>query len=174
MTQVKKTPLHAHAEINTKIDPKLMPRRDLLVIGVGNTLRQDDGVGIYLSKRLNDFYSPHLKCIEVYGPDISLAQEMALFKNILIIDALAEKCSKPFTLIPVKTAGNIIPSGFTSHIFNWGEITAVARDIFGKEPIVELLAVTAHCFGISTQLTPSCRNNAQDAFQFLIHYCSLQ
>lgn len=147
------------------------PRKDLLVIGVGNTLREDDGVGIYLVNRLNNHFSFRLNCIEVCEPDIILAQKIAEFENLLIIDAIINDNSS-FKLITVEPAKSFIPSGFVTHIFNWGIILAMSEKFFGNAPKSEILGVSAFYFGFSESISPTCNDNAEKAFNFLVQYCS--
>ncbi len=147
-------------------------RKDLLVIGVGNTLREDDGVGIYLVNRLNNHFSFRLNCMEVYEPDVILAQKIAEFENLLIIDAMIMDNDSPFKLISVEPAKSFAPSGFVTHIFDWSIILAMSNEFFGNAPKSEILGVSAFYFGFSESISPSCNDNAEKTFDFLVQYCS--
>ncbi len=148
-------------------------KTNLLVIGVGNTLRQDDGVGINLVRRLKSCFPPGLNCIEVYEPDIILAQEIAGFDNLLIVDAVVAEDDKPYRIIPIKPAKSFIPSGgFVTHIFDWSTILATSKELFAGNPDTKVLGVSAFNFGFSESLSPPCKANAEKAFDFLVQYCS--
>ncbi len=151
------------------------PRNDLLVVGIGNTLREDDGVGLELVGRLNSHFSEGLNCLEVYEADIVLAETIAGFSNLLIIDALVIDDDLPFKLIPLSAGTNLIPSGgFITHVFDWRVILALSRDLFdGRLVEANLLGVSATKFGLSEQLSPTCAARAEQAFQFLLEYCSV-
>jgi len=148
------------------------PRDDLIVIGVGNTLREDDGVGIFVAGLLNDFYDSRLNCFEVSAPDVLLSHQISEFNRLLIVDAMVMESGEAYRLIPVEPAKDYIPSGFTSHVFNWGEVLFLAVDLFGRAPRTEILGISAFRFGIAQDLSPACRANAEKAFRFLIQYCS--
>ncbi len=154
------------------INRNFEPRNDIIVIGVGNTLREDDGVGIRLVNRLKDFFSSRLKCIEILAPDIILSQEIAQYDNLLIIDAMTMKTDASFMLIPVEPDENYIPSGYTSHIFNWGAILAMTKEVYNHAPDTEFLGICSSNFGISEELSPACAANAEKALDFLREYCS--
>jgi len=150
------------------------PGKDLLVIGVGNTLREDDGVGIYLVNRLNSYFSFRLNCMEVYEPDIILAQKIAEFENLLIVDAMIMKDESPYKLVSVEPAKRFLLSGFLTHIFDWGIILAISKEFFGNVPKTGILGVSAFQFDFSESLSPHCQANAEKAFDFLIQYRSKQ
>lgn len=146
------------------------PRDDTLLVGVGNTLREDDGVGIHLLRRLKDYYSTSLNCMEITEPDISLAGEIAAYENLLVIDALSEAVPEPYLLSPLETVNVSSLGGFTSHLFSWGEILYTAAEVFGRAPKAELLGISAYNFGISEGISAPCKRNADAALEFLVKY----
>jgi hydrogenase maturation protease len=149
------------------------PRQELLVIGIGNTLREDDGVGIELVSRLREHFNAGLNCLEVYEPDIVLAETIAEFDDLLIIDALVIPENLPFKLVPLSAGESFIPAGgFLSHVFDWGVILALSRDLFGGPGEAKLLGISASSFGLSERLSAQCAANAEEAFRYLLDYCS--
>ncbi len=151
----------------------LEPREEILVIGVGNTLREDDGVGVHLVRKLKKSFSDRLNCIEVYEPDILLAEEMAEYAEVLIIDAMNVEDGAPFSLVSLFPSRSMFPStGFVSHAFDWGAVLKMAEDLFGKTPKASLLGVSARNFGISETISPFCLTNAEKALDYLMEYCA--
>ena len=149
------------------------PRQNLLVIGIGNSLREDDGVGIELVRRLKDHFNASLNCLEVYEPDIVLAQEIADFDDLLIIDALVISENLPFKLVPLSAGESFVPAGgFISHVFDWSVILALSRNLFAGPGEANLLGVSASSFGLSEKLSAECAANAEEAFRYLLDYCS--
>ncbi len=148
-------------------------RQDLLVVGIGNTLREDDGVGFDLVHRLRKHFGSDLDCLEVYEMDIVLAETIAKHDELLVIDALVVDEDVPFKLVPLLASESFIPGGgFISHVFDWGAILALARDCFGNRGKANLLGISATSFGLSERLSPACAAKADEAFQFLLDYCS--
>ncbi|MCP4111466.1 MAG: hydrogenase maturation protease [Desulfobacteraceae bacterium] len=142
-----------------------------LVIGVGNTLREDDGVGINLVRRLKVCFPSGLNCIEVYEPDIILAQEIAGLDNVLIVDAIVAEDDRPYRIIPLKPAKSFVPSGgFVTHIFDWSTILAMSKELFAGNPDTKLLGVSAFSFGFSESLSAPCKANAEKTFDFLASF----
>lgn len=157
-------------------DASLAPeaRRDLLVVGVGNPVREDDGVGLVLAQRLAAHFGPSLACLELFQADVGVAEQAAGFEHLLVIDAREGREGKPFELCPlVAAAGLSQPRGFVSHVFDWGQILALARDLFGRAPEAQLLAVSASSFGYSETLSAECAANAEQAFAFLVEHVAV-
>ncbi|MCP4215081.1 MAG: hydrogenase maturation protease [bacterium] len=146
----------------------------LIVIGVGNTLRQDDGAAVYLVDRLLDSRGAETECIHVYGPDISLAPEIAQYEQLLVLDAMVIEDGEPYKFLPLQAGDDFVPGGFTSHLFQWSNILAMAGEVYDHCPQAHVLGISARCFGIETKVSDTCRANADQAFDFLIrHYPEL-
>jgi hydrogenase maturation protease len=136
----------------------------VLVVGVGNSLRTDDGVGLYLCGLFRERFGELADVLEVYGPDILLSETVSAARRLLVIDAVAE--GPPFRIVPLlpqETPWQ--PGPFTSHLFSWPAILSASRALYGKSPEAELLAVRGYDFGIGFSLTPECKNNADKAFE---------
>ncbi|MDM8535940.1 hydrogenase maturation protease [Desulfobacterales bacterium HSG17] len=144
-------------------------RDNLLIAGIGNTLRGDDRVGIFLMKKLEKHFLNTIKYLEIHAPDILMAETFSQFENLLIIDAICMDDDKPYKLIPIKPAKNIAPSpGFPAHVVGWDTILYTAREFFGHAPQTVLLGVAACDFDFSETLSTQCRANADKAFEFIV------
>lgn len=146
-------------------------RNDLFVVGIGNPLREDDQVGLYLVERLRAHFGAELPAMVVYEPDIVLAETIAAYKTLLIVDASVSESEAPFRLAPLAPAATFCPGGgFSSHVFDWGMILAMARDLFGHAPQAFVCGVRARHFGISESLSPQCQADAEAAFVMLCEF----
>lgn len=154
------------------MDPSAAPQdHHLFVVGIGNPLREDDGVGLYLVERLQAKFGVGFHGVIVYEPDIALAETIASFDTLLVVDALATATEEPFRLLSLAPAVSIYPAGgYSSHVFDWGMILAMARDLFGHAPQAFLCGVRAHSFGISQALSPQCQADAERAFTMLCDF----
>ncbi len=157
---------------NCEIDMTKKPRNDILVVGVGNSLRGDDGVGLYLVRRLGEWFGGRLNCMEANDADILFAEQIAGYDELLVIDAMVLENGESFSVIKLEPTDTYVPSGFVSHIFEWGAVLALARDIYGKSPKASVLGVSTSNFEFSEALSPACETHADKAFQFLVRYCS--
>lgn len=140
----------------------------LLVVGVGNAIREDDGAGFYITARLREQAPPNVTCMDILEPDILLAETISTYDRLIIVDALADQPDVPYQLFPIRPSGRMTPElGFVTHVCDWAFILSVARDIFGNAPDTELLGVTAYSFEFSETVSPECIANADLALAFL-------
>ena len=82
---------------NSSLDPTLTRNAEWLVLGVGNPILSDDGVGIHVIRELQKEYSniPGLELDELDTGGLSLAERFVGYKKVIIIDALALENGKP-------------------------------------------------------------------------------
>jgi hydrogenase maturation protease len=151
----------------------MRPRPDLLLVGVGHPLRGDDRVGLEVVRRLSALLGPGLDVEEAYEADILLAERMSHFREVLVVDAApANGDGAPFHIVGLAPGPTAAPrGGFVSHVFDWGALLALARDLFGRCPEARLLAVAATAFELSEELSPPCERAAEEALRFLARYC---
>ncbi|MCP3953035.1 MAG: hydrogenase maturation protease [Desulfobacterales bacterium] len=148
-------------------------RNDMLVLGVGNPLRGDDGVGIELVRRLREHFGAGLNCEELLAPDVILAERIAAFDHLLIIDALAEAQEAPYRFVDLAPAKSFMPAGsMVSHCFNWPAILAMAQELYGHAPKTRVLGIAARQVEFSEFLSPHCQENADKAFDLLVSLCA--
>lgn len=148
-------------------------RQDLFVVGIGTPLRGDDRVGIELVRRLREHFGPGLACLELYEPEIALAERIANFEELLVVDAMAKASPAAFELVPLSPGDRVVPSGgLTSHVFDWGAILALSHRLYGGHTRGSVLGVAAASFEFSEGLSAACAAHADEAFRFLLDYCS--
>jgi hydrogenase maturation protease len=126
-----------------------------LVVGYGNTLRQDDALGIAAVERLSQMKLPEgvelLACHQL-TPD--LAERLAQVERAAFIDA-AEPGTRPAGIIEVKTLEpqSTAPTGIT-HSFDPALLLGLAKILYGNCPAAALFTVTAGGFDLEEGLTP--------------------
>ncbi len=116
----------------------------ILVIGVGNLLRTDDGAGIHVINRLNEHH-PEIKTIDAAMGSIEIIEAMRGYDRVVIVDAI-ETGSVPGTIYRVNlTSGEALPVITHSHGTDLLTILQLGRQLYGDEMPREiiLLAVEA-------------------------------
>jgi hydrogenase maturation protease len=75
-------------------------QRSVLVLGIGNTLLGDDGVGIYVARKMRETCSQEgqIDIAEANGGGIALLDFLSGYTKVVIIDAIITKKGKPGTL----------------------------------------------------------------------------
>ena len=137
------------------------PRRDLL-IGWGNGLRQDDGVGRAIAAAAGSWELPSLVVIERTQLTPELAPQLAAARRVLFVDAEPQAAARPGgwrlePLLPPATEGAdaATSAGLFSHHANAGQLLWLAETLYGRHPPAWQLLVAAHDNGFSTRLSPA-------------------
>lgn len=115
-----------------------------LVIGVGNLLRTDDGVGIHVIKELNDL-NPEVDTLDAAMGSVEILEAMRGYDRVIIVDAI-ETGAKPGTIFKVNlTQGEEPPVVTHSHGTDLITTLRLGYQLYGKEMPKEiiLLAVEA-------------------------------
>jgi hydrogenase maturation protease len=124
----------------------------VLVVGFGNTLRTDDGVGRHAAQQL--VMDPRLDGATVIAchqlaPEIALDLSQAAFA--VLIDASATQPAGTFTIEPLSPT----PSGTSgSHHVDAAELVGLAATLYGHAPEVVTVSVGAASFELGEGLSP--------------------
>lgn len=112
----------------------------VLIIGYGNTLRTDDGLGRYAAERLAD--DPRLDGATVIGRH-QLTPELALDVSraglVVFVDANVGSPAGTVTIEPVPRAETRATAW--SHQLTPSSLVALARELYGRTPEVVLVGV---------------------------------
>ena len=110
----------------------------VLVIGYGNALRSDDGVGWHAAGLLaDDTRLAGVRVVASHQLTPELALDMSRASLVILVDASEEGPPGAITVRPlegenVSTAGG--GGGATSHHVGPGVLLALARDLYGAAP----------------------------------------
>jgi hydrogenase maturation protease len=132
--------------------------RDLL-IGWGNDLRRDDGVGITIAEQVERWGRPRLEVLAVPQLTPELAPRLAQAARVLFVDAaLAPACPPPgWRLEPLEVpdAAVATASGLyaLSHHASPGALLQLAGVLYGRTPPAWQLLVRAHRCELGRGLT---------------------
>lgn len=138
-----------------------LPAGRLLVYGVGNVGRQDDGVGPMLVERLAAAASAAVTLESGY----QLAPEDALLLSshacVLFVDAtVAPGSPTPYVVDAVTPATEV---SFTSHALSAGALLTLCRRLYGCAPDAYALAIPAYAFEVNADLSPLAAENLDAA-----------
>ncbi|MDR0746651.1 MAG: hydrogenase maturation protease [Helicobacteraceae bacterium] len=133
-----------------------LPERTL-IIGYGNTLREDDGFGVYVARRL----AKKFKAIAVRQLTPELVEAMADFDLIIFIDANIE--NTPGTLaVPLASVNEPF-----NHSLSPRKIIALADLIYGKKTNFLIFSAGAGSLSYKEKLTPPLKKAAKTLLGFL-------
>ena len=126
-----------------------MPPSEILVIGYGNTLRRDDGVGIRVAEAVAGLKLPGVSVITRHQLAPELVAPVSQARVVVFIDAEATADGKP-ELRPIQAAeaAPILP-----HATDPRSLLALSKTLFGGSPAAWLLAIPVEDFGIGEGLS---------------------
>ena len=134
-------------------------QKRILIIGVGSTIRGDDGIGAYICSCISNMQLPGVKVVTVHQADSNLTEDINAVDAVIIADAAVEGNGVSFTRI---YAGE--PAGVTSgHYINAALLLQITKLLHGHEPELYVCSVTGYSFEMTEQLSPAAKKNADKA-----------
>jgi len=132
---------------------------DLLVIGYGNTLRQDDGVGPRVAEQVEELGLPGVRTLVAAQLSPEHAEPVSLARGVVFVDA-ASNASSGMEMRPLVPAGS---SQVTTHAAEPATLLALARDLFGRAPKAWLVTIRAERLGFGEEFSPQARLGVEAA-----------
>ena len=123
---------------------------ELIVIGYGNSLRRDDGVGPRVAEAIADLNLPGVRTLACQLLTPEFADPIARARRVVFVDAAVDKTDgvhfRP--LDPGET------SQLMAHAADPRTLLALARDVFGHAPEAWWLTIPALHLGFGTDYSP--------------------
>ena len=147
--------------------------KKVLLIGCGNTLRADDGVGWHAARRMADFPVPAgvtvLTCHQL-TPELAASVHAA--RRVIFVDA---SVAEPPGIIRVRP---VVPASalpvVLGHFLSPGNLMALAQKALGGCPPAVLVSVGARCFGFGEPLSAEVRRSLPELMDCLCRLISLR
>jgi hydrogenase maturation protease len=121
-----------------------------LIIGIGNPLRSDDGLGWAVAEQLSQDCDMGCDIHTVHQLTPELAQWMAAAKLVVMIDASLEGEPGELRIRPLSTAR---PGAVGTHYTTPEELTALTTVVYGQCPPVVVVTMTGANFSIGEQFS---------------------
>lgn len=139
---------------------RCQPEERLLIYGIGNVGRQDDGLAIRLIERLAAAALPDGVTLEAgYQLSIEDALLVAEFDAVLFMDATVEKdAPAPFSLRPLAPASEVT---FSTHSTSPAGVLALCAELYGRRPRAFLLALPGYEWELREELSARGQRNLE-------------
>ena len=142
----------------------------ILVYGYGNPGREDDGLGIALVNKLEEWVKDNkINGIEFdsnYQLNIEDAEAISGKDFVVFVDASTEEIEE--FIITEVTGENEV--SFTTHAASPGYIVKLCSELFGKCPQVYLLHIKGYQWEFKEGLSGRAEKNLQKALGFMQEY----
>jgi hydrogenase maturation protease len=129
-----------------------MAIQSTLIIGYGNTLRRDDGVGYALAEEIATEVWPEVQALAVHQLTPELAAIMTEVERVIFVDAQGHwQAGEPLiTLSPLQFSGQ---TGSLEHHCSPSYLLALTQALYGPPPQAWLLAIAAEDFSFGDGLS---------------------
>lgn len=135
------------------------PKIQLLVIGYGNTLRSDDGVGVRVAEAVERLNLPGVRTFTSQQLSPEHADLISQAERVVFVDAAVDA--------PQEVQWRELTPGDTTqlmaHAADPRTMLALARDVFGHAPQAWWLTIPAEQLGFGEALSPRAQNGLAEA-----------
>jgi len=125
-------------------------KRGLLVIGYGNTLRRDDGVGPKVAETVGALRLPGVRTLISQQLSPEHAEPISQARVVIFVDAAVDAPNE----VQLRKLEPNESSQLMAHAANPRTMLALARDVFGHSPEAWWLTIPAVKLGFGEELSP--------------------
>lgn len=143
------------------------PPAGLLVIGYGNTLRGDDGVGPRVAEAVAALNLPGVRTLACPMLTPELADPISQARVAVFVDAAVD-APKEVQLRPLEPNES---SQLMAHAADPRTMLALARDVFGHAPQAWWLTIPAVTLEFSEELSPEAQRGVEVALEKIQTLC---
>ena len=127
--------------------------RTTLIVGYGNPLRGDDGVGQAVARAFSSEAIEGVEALACHQLAPELAERFAAAERVVLVDAAAGREAGEVSVVALQAAAARPPR--LGHHFEPAELLRMAQAFYGRAPEAYLVTVGAGSFELGEQLSPS-------------------
>ncbi|MGA2392514.1 MAG: hydrogenase maturation protease [Candidatus Lustribacter sp.] len=136
----------------------------VLVLGYGNSGRQDDGLGCAAAEAIADLGLAGVRTSAKYQLAIDDAYDASECAAVIFVDA-SKSAAAPFSVEPVVASTE--PAFFASHDVRPEFILSLCRRVYGCSPDARVIGIRGYAFGFDEGLTAPARENLDAAVAYI-------
>jgi hydrogenase maturation protease len=129
----------------------------LVIIGVGNEYRGDDGAGIAVARRLRALFPTAVTILEGSGEGVALMEAWQDASWVMLVDAVRSGAS-PGTIHRLDARAAALPMGFfhySTHAFSVAEAVELARSLDQLPAHLVVFGIEGANFAAGVELSPA-------------------
>jgi hydrogenase maturation protease len=129
--------------------------QNLLLIGIGNEYRRDDGVGLVIVRQLRSVVPIDVKVLELSGEGATLMEAWQTGATVYVFDAVRSQAT-PGTIHQIDAKTQTVPTQFfhySTHAFSLAEAVELGRVLNQLPPKLVLYGVEGADFGSGVGLS---------------------
>lgn len=134
------------------------PAGDLLIIGYGNELRSDDGVGPKVAETVARWELPGVRALGCHQLMPELAVPLAAARQVVFVDAAKNSGS-----VRVREVKPLQSTQVMTHAVDPGALLQLTKVIYERSPVAWSLTIPAEDFRFGRKLSGVCRKGMETA-----------
>lgn len=132
-----------------------------LVIGYGNTLRSDDGVGYQIAETVARWNLAHVRSLPLHQLTPDLAAVIANVNLVIFVDASA----KPITNMQIEPLQPEATISFSGHAADPRSLLALTQTLYESTPLAYQILIPATNFAFGETLSVATQAHARCALE---------
>lgn len=133
-----------------------------LLMAIGNSGRQDDGLGWAFAERAADFFPGRIEYR--YQLQIEDADLIHAFEKVYFVDAYRGGGKKAFVIEPCRPEGKV---GFSTHALPPEAVLYLCRELYGNAPQAWLISIKGYQWELAEGLSRAAWKNLARALKKL-------
>ena len=132
-------------------------RQEIRVLGVGNSYRNDDGIGLLVARQLHARNLPDVKVLEIAGDVAGLMEAWKKASSVILVDAVTSELA-PGTVVRLDARSQVIPSSYfrySTHAFSIAESIELAKVLGTLPERLIVFGIVGGDFGMGTKVSQS-------------------
>ena len=142
----------------------------VLIIGVGNEFRGDDGAGLVVSRRLGALGLEGVRVLEVEGDGTTVMAAWKGAGTVILIDAVYSG-AEPGTVHRLEAHARPIPGSFfhrSTHAINVADAIELARSLGELPPHLVVYGIEGRSFEAGAGLSPEVEKAVQEVVEAVV------
>lgn len=144
----------------------MQQNKNILIVGIGNILRGDDGIGNYVCNCINRMHIKNVKSITTQQLDTSLLEDFTKADAVVLVDAALSGHPVAFYAAG-KNNSMYAPA---SHSMNANLLVELAQQLYKKNPQLMICAVRGDNFNMGENLSDTAKQHADDAINTIVNW----
>lgn len=149
-----------------KINRESINKKRTCIVGIGNSIRSDDGVGAYVCQLMEEKNLPGVTLITTQQLDIGMTEDFTKFDRVIFVDASLK--DETISLQPLSLDNG--QSQSFSHYINAAMLVSLAQQLYSTNTRFYVCAIGANNFEMGNGLSSTTMSNANEAVSLLTEW----
>jgi len=138
----------------------------MLLIGIGNSSRRDDGLGWAFLDKIKMQKAPDVELIYKYQLNIEDAEVISETDSVIFIDAFSGELENGFSF---ENCNPVDSFEFTTHALSPGVIVSLCKNLYDIKPEAYILKIQGFEWELKKGLSKLADRNLQKALDFYVN-----